>query len=235
MSNITGLKCFGIYTGIVVLADFFLMITYLPSVVLLNHIYIEPFFKGKCETLPCCKAKKADELGLGEKLFEEKIHPVLFKGRWAWILLFGGIGGFFTYAAQGLPRPKTGDFQLFHGGHIMEEYEMKYQMYFNQGGLAGAGGARAFFPVSFVWGLDPIDTGDWMDPSDFGDPQWVDIKISKQASQEWLIDFCEEVRERADTRATSEARAKRDRSESEARASLHQSPLIVTRRPLVHT
>jgi predicted RND superfamily exporter protein len=41
VSNITSLKCFGIYTGLVVLADFVLMITYLPCVVMINHLYVQ--------------------------------------------------------------------------------------------------------------------------------------------------------------------------------------------------
>jgi hypothetical protein len=193
ISNITGLKCFGIYTGIVVIADFVLMITYLPAVVMLNHMYIEPFFKTAA---PCCKPGEEGELGMMEKVFKEKLHPNLFKGRWIIMLLLGGIGSYFTYEATNLQRPKTGDFQLFHDGHPMELYEMEYAEYFYQGGLSGTG-SRAYFPVTFLWGLEPIDTGNNMDPNDHGTPQWVDINFMHPTTQGWLISFCEKVREQS--------------------------------------
>ena len=41
VSNITSLRCFGIYTGLVVLTDYVLMVTYLPSVVLMHEFFIK--------------------------------------------------------------------------------------------------------------------------------------------------------------------------------------------------
>ena len=80
VSNITSLRCFGIYTGLVVLTDYVLMVTYLPSVVLMHEFFIKgggppppppPFppllthlnsitriivgFAEKIKTLPCFK------------------------------------------------------------------------------------------------------------------------------------------------------------------------------------
>jgi hypothetical protein len=159
--------------------------------------YIEPLFKGKCDKLPlpCCKPKAADELGAGEKFFQDKVHPVLYKGRFVWFLVLAGVGGFFTYTAQFLQRPSTGAFQLFHAGHPMETYEMVSANKFEQGGISGSGN-NAFFPVTFVWGLSPEDNGNHMDPSDFGTPDWhSDFSIKSMQAQQWLLDFCSDVRE----------------------------------------
>ena len=52
VSNITSLRCFGIYTGLVVLTDYVLMVTYLPSVVLMHEFFI------KGEVGECSEAKR---------------------------------------------------------------------------------------------------------------------------------------------------------------------------------
>lgn len=82
VSSITSLRCFGIYTGLVVICDFFLMITYLPAVVILDHVYIQPRMKNCCNCFSaikekicgCCKATDDDidessgaTLGTGER------------------------------------------------------------------------------------------------------------------------------------------------------------------------
>ncbi|GMH80958.1 hypothetical protein TL16_g08767 [Triparma laevis f. inornata] len=208
VSSITSLRCFGIYTGLVVICDFFLMITYLPAVVILDHVYIQPRMKNCCNCFSaikekicgCCKATDDDidessgaTLGAGERFFKNRIFPFVRLGRFLIVLVLGALGGGLTYKAQFLEKPSTGDFQLFHNGHPMELYEMIWKESFFQGGLSGSS-ARAYYPVTFVWGLEPTDTGDKMDPADHGEPVWTDLDARSQASQTWLVNFCSEVR-----------------------------------------
>ena len=183
------------------------MITYLPAVVILDHVYIQPRFKNCCTCFSalgdkicgCCKAKEDDvdengaTLGTGERFFKNRIFPFVRFGRFLIVLLLGALGGALTYKAQFLEKPSTGDFQLFHNGHPMELYEMVWSQSFFQGGLSGSS-TRAFYPVTFVWGLEPTDTGDKMDPADHGSPVWTNLDARSQASQSWLVNFCSEVR-----------------------------------------
>ena len=97
------------------------------------------------------------------------------------VLCLGALGGGLTYKAQFLEKPSTGDFQLFHNGHPMELYEMIWKESFFQGGLSGSS-ARAYYPVTFVWGLEPTDTGDKRDPADHGEPVWTDLDARSQVS-----------------------------------------------------
>ena len=117
VSNITSLRCFGIYTGLVVICDFFLMITYLPAVVMIDHIYIKPrvdkfsCFAKACSALPLCnkccgsnEETKGAELGPGERTFQNVISPALNKGRWLWIIVLGAVGCGLGWKAQFLEK-----------------------------------------------------------------------------------------------------------------------------------
>ena len=196
VSNITSLKCFGLYTGLVVLCDFFLMITYLPSVVLIHDIYIKKKVSRKQE-LPCCRLciqpTDKNELRVAEKFFQDKVFPLLFKYRWPIFVGLGSVSSVMTVIAMGLQRPTTGDFQLFQTGHPMEDYALFWKRDFFQGGLSMEG-ARAFFPMRFVWGLEPVDNGNKMDPASHGKAAWYNLDISDTESQSWLTDLCADTR-----------------------------------------
>lgn len=125
VSNITSLRCFGIYTGLVVICDFFLMITYLPAVVMIDHIYIKPrvqnfsFFTKACSSLPLCnkccgsnEESKEAELGPGERAFRDVISPALTKGRWLWIVILGAVGCGLGWKAQFLEKVSGAEQQL---------------------------------------------------------------------------------------------------------------------------
>lgn len=208
MSNITSLKCFGIYTGLVVICDFFLMITYLPAVVMIDHLYIRPRVDKcncickACGALPLCnkccgpeeEEKKGSELGPGERTFQNYISPVLNKGRWFWIIILGAVGLGLGWKSQFLKKPSTGDFQLFHAGNAMEDYEMIYNPKFYQSAAGQGSGGGAFYPVTFVWGLEAIDNGDNMDPYSHGSPVWTNLDVKSPGAQNWLLDFCLQAR-----------------------------------------
>mgnify|MGYP001034278776 FL=1 len=196
VSNITSLKCFGIYTGLVVLCDFFLMVTYLPAVVLIHDMYIKKKVSRKQE-LPCCRVciqpKDKNELRIAEKWFQDVVFPFVYKFRWPIVAVVGGVSCAMTIKAQGLQRPTTGDFQLFQVGHPMEDYALFWKRDFFQDGLSKEG-ARAFFPVRFVWGLEPVDNGNKMDPASHGEAQWYNLDIKSPDTQQWLVDLCADVR-----------------------------------------
>ena len=99
------------------------------------------------------------ELREAEKFFQDKIYPIVYKFRWAFVIVLGVLSTFMTVHSFGLQRPTTGDFQLFQIGHPMEDYALFWKRDFYQGGLSKEG-ARAFFPVRFVWGLEVSERGE---------------------------------------------------------------------------
>ena len=50
-------------------------------------------------------------------------------------------------------------------------------------------------PLRFVWGVKPIDNGNYLDPSDKGE-LFLDesFNISLPESQEWLFKFCSNLK-----------------------------------------
>lgn len=50
-------------------------------------------------------------------------------------------------------------------------------------------------PIRFVWGVKPIDNGNYLDPSSQGDLYLDDnFNISSVASQLWLLQFCKDFK-----------------------------------------
>ena len=78
--------------------------------------------------------------------------------------------------------------QLLDEAHPLEVYEKTQEKWFDIGN-----GNSFDFPYIFVFGLDPIDNGDFMDPSKRGTPVFKHIDVSLPASQQYLYEFCDYV------------------------------------------
>ena len=76
----------------------------------------------------------------------------------------------------------------------MEDYEMVYSSKFYQTVSGGGSAGGAFYPATFVWGLEAVDNGDKMDPYSHGTPVWTDLDVKSPGAQNWLLDFCQLVR-----------------------------------------
>lgn len=50
-------------------------------------------------------------------------------------------------------------------------------------------------PMRFVWGIQPVDDGDYTDPFSHGNLYYDNnFNISTKAAQVWLLDFCKKIR-----------------------------------------
>lgn len=50
-------------------------------------------------------------------------------------------------------------------------------------------------PLRFVWGIKPVDNGDYLDPSSRGVLEWDEsFDVTNPASQSWLQQFCYNLR-----------------------------------------
>ena len=100
-----------------------------------------------------------------EKFFRKYFSPLTLHWLFKFLLLAITIGGgtFLAIKAVGLDRPENSYMQLLDDSHPLEVYEKVYQEKFDIGD-----GKNGFFYYSFVFGLDPIDNGDYFDPKDRG-------------------------------------------------------------------
>ena len=46
------------------------------------------------------------------------------------------------------------------------------------------------FPAFFVWGLESTDNGNYWDPENFGEADYVSVDFTGKESQQWMRDWC---------------------------------------------
>ena len=78
--------------------------------------------------------------------------------------------------------------------HIFEKYDLVYRRYFGfekeeQQDLSYK------MPLRFIWGIQPLDKGSYLDPGSKGDLILdSEFDISSTDSQRWMLRFCQQVR-----------------------------------------
>ncbi|CAG0886573.1 unnamed protein product [Darwinula stevensoni] len=194
VSQITAIKCFGVFAGMCILANFLLMVTWLPAAVVVSEKYFN------CSiALPACLhcLTVFSSICDWSRVFFEKIIPcAIIKGRWLWLLLLGTLGALGIFSVvylPGLRLPDSRFFQLLHSSHLFETYDRDYH--------------RAFWfqrvkdemshtlPMHFIWGILPVDTGNPLNPHDSGDIMLDDaFDATSPESQIWLLNFCRQAR-----------------------------------------
>lgn len=128
-----------------------------------------------------------------DKLFPEIVHKL----RFLWILLFFGMtvyGLVVLLYKPGLQLPTSTDFQMFTSSHPLEAYDLYLKDKFRFESSTSQDGVT--FNIDIYWGIQPFDTGDWLNPYDFGELQWdKSFDIAHPDSQRWLLQFCRKLRE----------------------------------------
>ena len=132
------------------------------------------------------------------KLFFEKIIFIMvIKLRYFWILLFGSIAVasilIVTYKPK-LQLPDSEEFQIFHSNHPFEKYDFEYKnkFWFSR---AKSDSDISTMPIRVVFGVKPIDNGDYLNPFNRGTLQFdQDFNIAYPQAQVWLLEFCKEIR-----------------------------------------
>lgn len=211
ISNITAIKCFGLYAGTAILLNFVFTITWLPAAVVIDDKYFKVvkdcssqqhdkkyksknFFNHVSDICNRCTEWISD----WSRIFFQKILPcVVIKPRLLWLLLLGivMIGGFcLIFLDPRLQLPTLPEFQLFRSMHPFERYDFVYKDLFwfekvNRGSL------YAHLPITVVWGVEPVDSGNPLDPDDIGNLVLnPDFDMASPKSQLWLLRFCKLLR-----------------------------------------
>ncbi|XP_015124138.1 protein dispatched [Diachasma alloeum] len=197
VSNVTAINCFSLFSGMTVIANFFLMVTWLPaSVVISEHcrlIILSPanFLVRKIIRPLRISMEKVSVA------FSSIIAQMVIGLRWLWLSSLGAIAlaaGMVVFSFPGLRLPDSPNFQLFDASHPFEQYDLQFahRFLFEKSEMGDGAG---LLPLRFVWGIKPVDDGDYLDPSSRGGLVWDDsFDISNEHSQMWLEKFCRDLR-----------------------------------------
>lgn len=212
VSNITAIRCFGVYAGTAILVNYILMVTWLPAVVVLHERYLLnlfPCFRSPhhrpCSTTAfwmglCQRANKCFfTVSEASRIFFEKVLPcIVIKLRYLWLFWFLAItiGGAYVVCVNPkmkLPSLELSEFQVFRSSHPFERYDSEYKKLFMFERVHH--GEDLHMPITIIWGVTPVDNGDPLNPKNKGKLTLdTTFNISSPASQEWILHFCQKLR-----------------------------------------
>ncbi|XP_067210286.1 protein dispatched isoform X1 [Linepithema humile] len=205
ISNVSAINCFSLFAGITVIANFFLMVTWLPACVIVSERYkLTALSPVNFITRKIIRPLRSfgDTVTAGFTAF---LTGIVIRLRWFWLLSLGTLATIacvIVFHYPGLQLPDHKDFQLFHSSHLFEQYDMVYRrkFWFEQ---EKDGKDAEVLPLRFVFGLNPIDNGDYLDPANKGTLDWDEtFDISDEESQVWLLKFCRNLRSQPFYRST---------------------------------
>lgn len=194
-SSITAIKCFAVYSGCAILFNFLFTLTWLPAIVIIEERYLRFKTCRNHKALKCSRFRVVTQAlkTVSRNFFEKVLPEIVFKLRYVWLIVFTllGIGGgcaIFIYPT--LQLPTQSEFQIFVKSDFLEQYDQVFVNYFDFEQLV-----QSKMPIKFVWGLESKDNGNSWDPDDRGSLV-LDNKfdISAPESQEWLLNFCSDVK-----------------------------------------
>ncbi len=195
VSDITDIKGFGITAGTALVVNYFLVITWIPSAIILIEKFDQRFLSDtKCCT---CFEKFIEFLrNISVQIFHKILPKMVSKVWFLWIIIFLalGVGGIVvTFAAPKLELPSSKDFALFKKDTVIEQWflKLKYNFRFFQvrDGTAGGLGLNAMF------GVNGKDTGDHLDPDSIGDLEFdSSFDLSEPDAQQWMLQFCHNLK-----------------------------------------
>ncbi|KAH7948639.1 hypothetical protein HPB51_028432 [Rhipicephalus microplus] len=137
-------------------------------------------------------------LSEGVRVFYDKLLPcVVIRLRWLWLLslaLVAADGAVAIFVHPRLRLPESPEFQLLSASHLFKRYDLDLKERF---WFAKARNRDPFhqLPIHIIWGVLPVDTGDYLNPSNKGAVVFDSaIDVAEPPPQEWLLSFCKRLR-----------------------------------------
>ncbi|XP_046428541.1 protein dispatched [Neodiprion fabricii] len=197
VSNVTAINCFSLFSGMTVIANFLLMVTWLPaSVVVSEHCHLTLLSPANFIVR---KIYRPLRLFLGKVAtdFGKVLSRIAIEFRWLWLVICGSTAvaaSLVVFRYPGLQLPDSPDFQLFDSSHLFEKYDLVFSQRFWFEKLELGDGGEVL-PLRFVWGVKPVDNGNYLDPGARGTLEWDEtFDVSSKKSQLWLLQFCRSLR-----------------------------------------
>ncbi|XP_022086297.1 protein dispatched homolog 1-like [Acanthaster planci] len=202
ISDITAIKCFGVFAGTAILMNLFLTLSITPAFVIVSHkltnCTCRPKGKDDKEVATShytsnCVTHRQRLLEFLRWFFEGTLPSVVFRLRYVWIviyLLFVAGGAVVIFYNPGLKLPSVEENQLLIRSHHFEQYDFTYK------GKFSFSRENKLNVLGFlVWGVEAVDNGNLWDPDDWGtfNPHEA-FRFSSPSDQEWLLDFCKDLK-----------------------------------------
>lgn len=119
------------------------------------------------------------------------------KLRYFWMILlviFTSFSIFIIYSRYHQLLPNAFHFQVLNSNHPFELYHMKFSQLFSFEKINLSQFYRSL-PLRIIWGVQPIDDGNYLDPYDRGKLTFDDnFDASSKESQQFLYDLCNDIR-----------------------------------------
>lgn len=212
VSNITAIRCFGVYAGTAILVNYILMVTWLPAVVVLHERYLLNIFScfrkpqarvynnKNCWTVLCQTFHKVVfATSEASRIFFEKVLPcIVIKFRYVWLVWFLAltIGGAYVVCVNPkmkLPSLELSEFQVFRSSHPFERYDAEFKKLFMFERVHH--GEELHMPITIIWGVSAEDNGDPLNPKSKGKLKLdSSFNIGSPDSQLWILKFCQKLR-----------------------------------------
>lgn len=211
VSNITAIRCFGVYAGTAILVNYVLMVTWLPAVIVLHERYLLNIFTcfrrpqpqaydKSCWTVLCQRCRKVFfAISEASRIFFEKVLPcIVIKFRYLWLIWFLAltVGGAYIVCINPkmkLPSLELSEFQVFRPSHPFERYDAEFKKLFMFERVHH--GEELHMPITVIWGVSPEDSGDPLNPKSKGELTLDStFNIASPASQAWILHFCQKLR-----------------------------------------
>ncbi|KAK2142837.1 hypothetical protein LSH36_908g01058 [Paralvinella palmiformis] len=205
-STITTIRCFGIFAGIAIIVNFFVMVAWTPACI----VCMEKLWQGFIGSLRSRSANSMFQKSVQrvEEFFDNRTSkitelacarflPALVNKLWyVWIIILTSLGVgscFVIFYKPKLQLPKSQDFQLFPDDNLLENWDLNfiksfpYQIQHQQNDR---------IPLYVVFGFEPKDDGNWLDPDDPGSAITEDTNFDfyKNSTQMWLANFCADLK-----------------------------------------
>ncbi len=209
-SNITSLKAFGLFSGIVILANFLLMITWTPAVIVACEklrytracLYISNGKKKHFQSLRFVTKTLIEFFKTVECALFERLIPYLTDVFWSvMVILFAGLGVvglLLLFYWPKLELPNTTYVPIYTQGSpiIMERYENEFNHRFPYGKSPKGHPTKILKPVHYIWGLQPIDNGRIFSGNASESATLIPDKsfnMTSMGAQLWLRELCREI------------------------------------------
>jgi hypothetical protein len=197
-SDVTSIKCFGLFGGTAIIVLYLLMVFYFPVVVIFHEKYLGPCFGHCCTDCNTKRIENGDSRksvfwkigeGFSDMIFDKFVVKVVKTPlSYVWLLLFSGFGIaglIWTFVEPGLEFPDTSNFQFFTASTPLEQYYLTYQERF-----AHLQQPPSKLKLRVLFGIKQEDNGYHFNPDDYGTLNFLPKIEFTAAQQKWLPEFC---------------------------------------------
>ena len=198
VSNITAIKVFGIFAGIAILVNFFVMVLVVPCIIILVEkllMLIRGVLNPLATKILFCECWENWEVIVFLRNIFDVYFPRLIGKTWyIWLVLLSLLSilaGVAVFAYPKFKLPDTKDFQLFPTSNLLENWFFNVNKHFY---FVEDEGNVPMVRASYIFGFEAVDGGNHWDPSNKTTHliEDEDFDFYDADTQNWLSQFCED-------------------------------------------